>query len=176
MTFCVEFDEGIINDFPFEAEQVVQQVAEAVLTEEGCPYEACVNVLVTDNAGIREFNRQYREIDRETDVLSFPNLDFERPGEFAISQEREADYFDPDTGELVLGDIILSTDRIKEQAESYGHSLKREFAFLVAHSMLHLCGYDHMEEEEAAVMEHKQEQILSHLGITRDETAARMDK
>jgi probable rRNA maturation factor len=168
MTFCVEFDEGIENDFAFDAEEVVRNVAVAVLDTEGCPYETCVNVLVTDNPGIREFNRHYRDIDRETDVLSFPNLDFEAPGEFSISEEQEADYFDPDTGELVLGDIILSADRIREQAESYGHSQKREFAFLVAHSMLHLCGYDHMAEDEAKVMENKQEAILSGLGITRD--------
>ena len=101
-------------------------------------------------------------------MLSFPNLDFDRPGDFEISEDREADYFDPDTGELILGDIIISVDRVKEQAESYGHSRKREFAFLVAHSMLHLCGYDHMEEGEAKVMEAKQEQVLSSLGITRD--------
>lgn len=168
MAFYVEFDEGVENDFPFEAEPLVEQVAQAVLDSEGCPYEVCVNVLVTDNEGIREFNRQYRDIDRETDVLSFPNLDFEMPGKFDISEEREADCFDPDTGELVLGDIILSADRIREQAENYGHSRKREFAFLVAHSMLHLCGYDHMEAGEAAVMEAKQEAVLLELGITRD--------
>ncbi len=168
MTFYIEFDEGIANDFPFDVEEVVQRVAESVLDSEGCPCEACVNVLVTNNEGIREFNRQYRDIDKETDVLSFPNVDFEEPGKFVIEKEREADYFDPDSGELVLGDIILSVDRIKEQAESYGHSLKREFAFLVAHSMLHLCGYDHMEEAEAAVMEKKQEATLQKLKITRD--------
>lgn len=168
MTFYVEFDEGIENLYDFDTKEVVRAVAEAVLDTEGCPYEACVNVLVTDNEGIREFNRQYRDIDKETDVLSFPNLDFEKPGVFDIAQEREADYFDPESGELILGDIILSADRIKEQAESYGHSRKREFAFLVAHSMLHLCGYDHMEEAEAAVMEGKQEAVLQGLGITRD--------
>ena len=168
MTFCVEFDDGVENDFSFDVQALVEQVAEAVLDAENCPYETCVNVLVTDNAGIREFNRQYREIDKETDVLSFPNLDFESSGIFDIAEESEADCFDPDTGELVLGDIILSADRIKVQAEDYGHSNKREFAFLVAHSMLHLCGYDHMEESEAKVMEAKQEEILLRLGITRD--------
>lgn len=168
MTFCVEFDESVTNDFPFEAEPLAAQVAEAVLQAEGCPYEVCVNVLVTDNSGIREFNRQYRDIDRETDVLSFPNLDFEKAGIFDIPEERRADYFDPDSGEVILGDIILSADKIKEQAELYGHSMRREFAFLVAHSMLHLCGYDHMEAQEAALMERRQETILSELGITRD--------
>lgn len=168
MTIYAEFDEGVENPFDFEIEPLIRQVADRVLETEGCPYETCVNVLVTDNAGIREYNREYRDIDRETDVLSFPNLDFETAGVFAIPEEREADYFDPDSGELVLGDIILSVDRIREQAESYGHSERREFAFLVAHSMFHLCGYDHMTEPEAAVMEEKQEAVLTALQITRD--------
>ena len=99
--------------------------------------------------------------------MSFPNLDFDEPGDFEISEDREADYFDPDTGELILGDIIISVDRVKEQAESYGHSQKREFAFLVAHSMLHLCGYDHMEEDERAEMEEKQREIMKKLQILR---------
>ena len=166
MTFYVENETEVT--FPFDVEAIVEQVAEAVLDAEECPYETQVNVLLTDNEGIHEFNREHRGIDRETDVLSFPNVDFETEGDFDIDEEREADYFDPDTGELILGDIIISVDKVKEQAESYGHSTKREFAFLVAHSMLHLCGYDHMEEEEAKVMEAKQEEILTALGITRD--------
>ena len=154
--------------FDFDIEQIVDLVSREVLEEENCPYETQINVLLTDNTGIREFNKEYRNIDRETDVLSFPNLDFETPAVFEIDEDREADYFDPETGELILGDIIISVDRVKEQAESYGHSRKREFAFLVAHSMLHLCGYDHMEEAEAAVMEAKQEAVLQKLGITRE--------
>ena len=166
MTLYVENETAVV--FSFDTEQIVQQVAAAVLDSENCSYEVQLNVLLTDNEGIREFNRQYREIDRETDVLSFPNLEFEQPGVFDIDESREADYFDPDTGELILGDIIISVDKVQEQAESYGHSRKREFAFLVAHSMLHLCGYDHMEAEEAKVMEGKQEAVLTELGITRD--------
>lgn len=166
MTFYVENETDVT--FPFDVEQIVEQVAEAVLDAEGCPYEATINVLLTDNEGIHGFNKEYRGIDRETDVLSFPNLDFESPADFDIDESREADYFDPDSGELILGDIIISVDKIQEQAESFGHSTKREFAFLVAHSMLHLCGYDHMEAEEAKVMEGKQEKILTELGITRD--------
>ena len=83
-------------------------------------------------------------------------------------EDAQADSFDPESGELLLGDIILSVDKILGQAENYGHSTKREFAFLVAHSMLHLCGYDHINKEEAEVMEEKQEKILSALGITRE--------
>lgn len=166
MTFCVENETG--EEFPFSVEETGRLVAEAVLELEKCPYETSVNLVLTDSEGIRELNRESRGIDRETDVLSFPNVDFSRPGEFFIAEDREADYFDPDTGELLLGDICICVDKVREQAESYGHSLLREFAFLVAHSMFHLCGYDHMEEAEAAVMEKKQNEILNALGITRD--------
>lgn len=167
MTFYVENETSVT--FPFSVEQIVEQVVEAVLDAENCPYEVQVNVLLTDNDGIHNFNRDYRGVDSETDVLSFPNLAFEKEGEFEIAEEEEADCFEPDTGELILGDIIISVDKVKEQAENYGHSMKREFAFLVAHSMYHLCGYDHMEPNEAAIMEQRQEAILESLGITRDE-------
>ncbi len=166
MTFYVENETAV--GFSFDAEETVRRVAEAVLKSEGCPYEVQLNVILTDNEGIRGFNRDFRQIDRETDVLSFPNLDFEAAADFDIGQEREADYFDPDTGELLLGDIILSVEKVREQALCYGHGEEREFAFLVAHSMLHLCGYDHMTEAEAAVMEAKQEAVLTGLGITRN--------
>lgn len=165
MTFYVENETRM--EFDFDVETVGRLVCEAVLESEGCPYEAQVNLVLTDNAGIRELNRECRGIDRETDVLSFPNLEFAREGVFEIPEEAEADCFDPDTGELMLGDIMISVEKVREQAESYGHSLKREFAFLVAHSMLHLCGYDHMEPAEAEVMERKQEELLTGLGIAR---------
>ena len=109
MTFYVEneteetFAEGEVS---FSVEDTVEKVANAVLEMEGCPYEVQLNVLLTDNDGIHAYNKKYRKIDRETDVLSFPNLDFAAPGDFDIPEDREADYFDPDTGELILGDII----------------------------------------------------------------------
>lgn len=167
MTFYVENETTV--SFPFPVEETVRQVAETVLEAENCPYEVQLNVLLTDNEGIRAFNRDYRGIDRETDVLSFPNLNYETEGVFQIAQKDEADFFDPDTGELILGDIIISVDRVMEQSASYGHSLKREFAFLVAHSMYHLCGYDHTDEAEAERMEQKQEAVLAALGITRNQ-------
>ena len=166
MTFYVENETEVTYDF--DVEEIVKLVAEKILDTENCPYETQVNVLLTDNEHIRFFNKEYRNIDRETDVLSFPNLDFDKPGIFEIEEDEEADYFDPESGELILGDIIISVDKVKEQSESYGHSAKREFAFLIAHSMLHLCGYDHMEKEEASIMEKKQEDALTLLGITRD--------
>lgn len=166
MTVWVENETETV--FPFPVEELVERVANQILDTEKCPYETVINVLITDNEGIREYNREYRNIDRETDVLSFPNIDFDKEADFTVVDDKGADYFDPDSGELVLGDIVLSTNRIYEQAENYGHSVKREFAFLIAHSMLHLCGYDHMAEEEAKVMEQKQEEALKSLGITRD--------
>ena len=156
-------------DFPFDIETVARSVAQEALEAEGCPYDCAISLTIVDNAGIRELNRDFRDIDRETDVLSFPNLEFETPGDFSVADNSESDCFDPDTGELVLGDIVISTEKVKEQAKNYGHSTKREFAFLVAHSMFHLCGYDHMTEEEAGVMEEKQEAVLTKLGITRKE-------
>lgn len=167
MTSYVENETAVV--FEFDVKALLDLVAEAILEEEMCPYEAQVNLLLTDNEGIREFNRQYRNIDAPTDVLSFPMIAFEKEADFSVVEEDTGDYFDPDSGELILGDIIISTDKVKEQAMKYGHSLKREFAFLTAHSLLHLCGYDHMTEKERALMEEKQEKILSRLGITREE-------
>ena len=139
--------------FPFDCREILESVMEEVLTSENCPYEAQVNLLITDNDGIQEYNRQFRDKDMPTDVLSFPMIPFRTEADFSVAEEAEADYFDPDSGELILGDIIISAERVFQQAESFGHSPKREFAFLTAHSLLHLCGYDHMVPEEAAVKE-----------------------
>lgn len=166
MTFYVENERD--ESFPFDVEKTVRAVCLAVLEEERCPYEVQVSVTITDNESICRLNRETRGIDSATDVLSFPNVDFEQEGVFCIDEAREADYFDPESGELILGDIVISAEKVREQAKSYGHGQQREFAFLVAHSMLHLCGYDHMEENEAAVMEKKQEDVLAGLGITRE--------
>ena len=125
--------------------------------------------IFSDPENIRTMNREHRNIDRETDVLSFPMVDYPSPASFDFLETEEGDdCFNPDSGELMLGDIVISVARARAQAEEYGHSLRREFAFLVAHSMLHLLGYDHMTPEEAAVMEAKQEEVLQRLGITRD--------
>lgn len=166
MTFYVENETEKL--LPFSAEEILSDVMETVLDAEGCPYEASVNLLLTDGAGIREYNKNFRRTDAETDVLSFPNLDFTKPGDFSGAEAAFADCFDPDSGELLLGDIILNLDRVETQAKEYGHSMLREFAFLLAHSLFHLCGYDHMEAEEARMMEEKQEKALQMLGITRD--------
>lgn len=166
MTSYIENETRVEFDFPVK--EIADSVINQILQTENCPYEVQVNILITDNEGIRRYNADFRGIDKETDVLSFPNVDYEFPSDFAGLEDAMADYFDPETDELILGDIILSADRIIEQSIEYGHSQKREYAFLIAHSMLHLCGYDHMEEAKAAVMEAKQKEALELLGITRD--------
>lgn len=158
-------EEGEVS-LPLDTLEIASQVAEAVLDYEHCPYEAQVELLLTQNEEIREMNREFRQIDRPTDVLSFPMIEYETAGEFAFLED-EPECFDPDSGELMLGNIVISKEKVLSQAEEYGHSLKREYAFLIAHSMLHLLGYDHMEEEERAVMETKQREILNQIGITR---------
>lgn len=153
--------------FTFDYRELAESVVSFCLNHENFPYEAEVNLTLTDNEGIHELNREYRQIDRPTDVLSFPMLSYEQAGDFSFLEEESDDDFNPDSGEVMLGDIVISVDKVLEQAESYGHSPRREFAFLIVHSMLHLFGYDHMETEDAAVMEPKQRQILEAMQISR---------
>lgn len=165
MTFNVEIETDINLDIDYY--EVGERIINAVLDSEECPYETEVNLIITDNEAIHKINKEYRDIDRPTDVLSFPMIEYETPSDFSHVEKQEEDYFNPETGELILGDIIISVEKIIEQAESYGHSQLREYAFLVAHSMFHLCGYDHMEEDEAKIMEQKQKDILTKLEINR---------
>ena len=162
----VTIEEEVSPEFGFAYQALAEEVIEAALEWEKFPYEAEVNLLLVSLEEIHEINREHRQIDRPTDVLSFPMIAYESPGDFS-KLEQDEDNFNPDTGEALLGDIVLCVDKVKEQAESYGHSQKREFAFLILHSMLHLFGYDHMTEEEAAVMEQKQRDILEHMNILR---------
>ena len=154
-------------DFSFDYEELATRVIDFTLDHEEFPYECEVNLTLTDNEGIHEINREYRQIDRPTDVLSFPMLSYEAAGDFSQLEEDYDNNFNPDTGEIMLGDIIISIDKVVEQAESYGHSEEREYAFLIVHSMLHLFGYDHETPEEAAEMEEKQRLILEKLQILR---------
>ena len=163
----IHIDKEVEVSFSFDTDAYIEKVILAALDYVKCPYEAEINVLFTDNAGIREMNREYREIDRPTDVLSFPMVEYDVPGNFETIEEEQEECFHPETGELLLGDIVLSYDKIKEQALEYGHSELRELCFLVAHSMLHLTGYDHIEDEERVQMEQMQKEILEQLGIFR---------
>ncbi len=165
MTIHLECDEGF--EYGEKYKNLISKVIEASLDYEKCPYEVEVNVVLTGNEEIHQVNKEFRNIDRPTDVLSFPMIDYDSPAEFD-NLEDYMEYFNPETGELLLGDIMISLEQAKKQAEEYNHSKEREIAFLTAHSMLHLCGYDHMEDDERMVMEEKQKEILEQLGITRD--------
>lgn len=154
-------------DLGINYKEMAETVIIKALDYEECPYECEINVILTNNQEIHKINMECREIDRPTDVLSFPMVEYEMPGDFDSIEDEQPECFHPDTGELLLGDIIISLDKVKEQAESYGHSYGREYAFLIAHSMLHLMGYDHMEPEEEKVMFQKQEEILLELGFMR---------
>jgi probable rRNA maturation factor len=160
------FEEEYNKNLGIDYKEIADKVINAALDYEKCPYEAEISLTLTDNQGIHEINKEFREIDRPTDVLSFPMVDYDEPGDFDFLESAD-EYFNPETGELMLGDIVISLDKVEEQAEAYGHTVLREYAFLIAHSMLHLMGYDHMEEEEAKVMEAKQKEILEILSIGR---------
>jgi probable rRNA maturation factor len=147
-----------------EWEALFRKVVAQSLAEEAVTVPVEVSITVTGPQEIQELNRDYRQIDRVTDVLSFPQWDYEGEAPQTVLEEAETD---PDTGEVCLGDIVICLNRAKEQAEEYGHSLERELGFLAAHSMLHLLGYDHMEPEEEKRMMDKQEKILQALNLTR---------
>lgn len=153
--------------FSFHYKELANKVIIAAMDAEGFPYEAEVNLTLVDNARIQEINADFRQIDRATDVLSFPLIEYEKPGDFDVIEAAGEEVINPDTDEVMLGDIVISVDKVLEQANEYGHSIKREFAFLIVHSMLHLFGYDHMEADEAAVMEQHQKQILDTMKIYR---------
>ncbi len=164
MRIYLENEEGPELDLNYT--EIANLVTEGVLDYENCPYESQVELLLTNNDEIQRINNEFRGIDRPTDVLSFPMIEYESPADFSSLEEDDSN-FDPETGELILGNIVISKEKVLAQAEEYGHSVKREFAFLIAHSMLHLLGYDHMEEDERLVMEEKQRSILANLGIER---------
>ena len=164
MTLYFE-EEGSLK-LPLNCEELASKVIEAALDYVECPYDAEVNLLLTMNEEIHEMNQNFRQIDRPTDVLSFPMVDYEVAGSFDFLEEAD-EYFHPESGELMLGDIVISKEKVVSQAEEYDHSIEREYAFLIAHSMLHLFGYDHMEEEERIEMEEKQKAILNELQILR---------
>ena len=140
---------------PENFEELVEKCARAALDEEQIEDDAEVSVTLVDNERIRELNNEFRGIDRETDVLSFP-----------LGDENGFET-NPDTDAILLGDIVISLEKAQSQAEEYGHSFLREVAFLLTHSLFHLLGYDHMTPDEEKEMFAKQEKVLEKLGITR---------
>ena len=140
-------------------EEIINKVVEAVLASEKIKHDLDVYITLTTNGGIHKINKQYREVDRPTDVLSFPM--FQREEIPNLRKKKK------DTVEEILGDIIVSIDKVKEQSKEYGHSYERELAYLVTHGMLHLLGYDHMIEKEKEEMRKHEEKVLKALGYVR---------
>ena len=139
-----------------------RRAIKATLQEEGIMTPVEISVLVSDNKGIREINKEHRNIDAVTDVLSFPTQVY-IPGNF---QAKEED-LNPDTGTLHLGDIVLSCEQAEDQAKEYGHEASREIAYLMVHSTLHLLGYDHENPEDQSRMRGREEHVLGTLGLSR---------
>lgn len=157
ISFLNEQDKVDITD---KLKELITLAAKTALDYMGFDRDAEISVMFTDNEGIRVLNAQHRGIDRATDVLSFPMLEYDDDGEM---------FDDPGDieDELCLGDIVISLERAAEQAEEYGHSFEREVGFLTVHSMLHLLGYDHMTEEEEKEMFGFQKEILAKMGLER---------
>ncbi len=162
----LEDENGFFENHADIYEQV-EQVIQKTLELEHVPYPVEISLTVVDKEEIQEINRMHREIDRPTDVLSFPQIETDETSRIDWANLQTAAYMNLDTKDIMLGDIVLCEAIAREQAESYQHSLTREVCFLVAHSMLHLLGYDHMEPEEEKVMIEKQKNILECLGICR---------
>lgn len=144
--------------------QLIKEVFEEVRKEFSLPQNVYVELTVADGDTIREVNREYRNVDKVTDVLSFPNLEIKLP----FNIEDYPDDVDMSTGDLMLGEIMLCYDKAVEQSKEYGHSVERECAYLVLHGLLHLMGFDHIEESDRVVMRGEEEKILGAMGITRD--------
>ena len=149
---------------PAEVEDRLRQAVTAALDAEGVDVPCVVEVCLTDDEAIHQTNLEMRGVDRATDVLSFPMFEL-TPGE-----KPRAEWADPDTDKVLLGDMMISLERARAQAEEYGHSLEREICYLAVHSVLHLLGYDHLDEgPQKRQMRAREEAILEQLGITRDQ-------
>ena len=156
----------VTADVPGAASQgncaLIRRVIRTALAAEGVDFPCEVDVLLTNDSGIHEINRETRQVDRPTDVLSFPEFDL-TPGELPAPEDA-----DPGTGLVPLGDMVISMERVAAQAREYGHSKRRELGYLVVHSVLHLLGHDHLDEgPQKARMRAREEAILGELGIGR---------
>ena len=175
MTFYVEMEEDLLtgtvneaatataSDGSFDLDAVTEAVIKAFAADVKCPHETQLNIVLVGDEEMRRINAEKRGRDEVTDVLSFPVSTYPAPADFG-HLAGDVSAFDPDSGELLLGDVVICSPRLRAQAEAFGHGIKREYAFLLLHSLLHLVGYEH---DGDGVMEEKQEAILLGLGICR---------
>ena len=156
---CVHYDENLKYDHSNDS--IISNAVTKTLCSEVVDAVCVVNVLITDDEGIREYNREYRKIDKATDVLSFPMQVFLQPGWGGLCEPE----FDEDTGDLPLGDIVISLESVERQAAEYGNNIEYETAYLIIHSSLHLLGYDHDDEYNEKIMHDKNEAIIQEMGF-----------
>ncbi len=164
MTIDINYESALQLDIAYK--DIIRDITVATLEHENCPYDVELSVSIVSVESIQNINLEYRGMDKPTDVLSFPLNEFHKPAHFEDIKDR-CDAFNPETNELMLGDIIISATHIIKQSDEYGHSRKRELAFLVVHSLLHLIGYDHIEDANRIIMEDRQRAILNFAGYTR---------
>lgn len=172
----VYFENQTDYEFDFDYKEIANKVINKTLLHERFNHDVEVSITFADEDSIREINKEFRDIVKSTDVLSFPMIEYD-PDYSRISDRKEEmydfvndniDIINPDSDEIILGDIVLCIPILLNQAKEYNHSILREYAFLIVHSMLHLLGFDHIEEDERIIMENKQKEILESLNITRD--------
>ena len=154
-------------NFDFDIQDIAQKVIGECLKLENINLKMEINLTLVHEDEMKAINYEQRQISSVTDVLSFPMLEFEEAG--VLFEEEIKLNLNPDTDELMLGDIVICCERMEAQAQEFGHSILREYAFLIAHSMFHLMGYDHMTTDEEQRMFQKQDLVLNNLGITRGE-------
>ena len=157
-----------VPEFDFDIFATAEDTVRTALSLARFERESEVSLSFVSKEEIKELNRNYRDVDSVTDVLSFPLVDFYPLRDYEnVLSLCETDSVNPDTGEVMLGDIVICADKVVSQAKEYGHSVKREFAFLVCHSTLHLIGFDHIEDDDRKEMEAMQKKIMEELSITR---------
>lgn len=164
----VEIDNRQNNiDITDDIKNIIVSCIDKALDMEKFDIKAMVSIALVDNPGIRKVNLEYRDVDKDTDVLSFPMLEL-KPGHRDLNIDDFKDDAEPDSGAVILGDIMISMEKVQEQSQEYGHSFGRELGFLVVHGILHLLGYDHMEQDDKDIMRSREEAILGALDLTRN--------
>ena len=166
----IDYDKKLDKVFDFNVENITKRVLMEAMIIEKVPFDISINVDIVADKKIKNINKQERNIDKVTDVLSFPVVNFKRPATYNLfynNKKIDIDYLDLDTNTVFLGDIVINKNRVLSQSKLYNHSIKREYAFLLTHSFLHLVGYDHMKKNDEERMCKEQEKVLTKLKIYR---------
>ena len=166
----IDYDKKLDKVFAFNVENLTERIlAEAMLIEK-VPFDISINISIVADKKIKNINKEERNIDKVTDVLSFPVVEYKKPATYNVfykNKKLDIDYLDLDTNTVFMGDIVINKNRVLSQSKLYNHSIKREYAFLLTHSFLHLVGFDHMKKIDEEKMCKEQEKILTKLKISR---------